>query len=102
MDALVVNRDIALEAAVNGVVLQEVGIRLRIAQVVDRHDLQRIAVVLVDDLEDLPPNAAEPVDCDPCWHRFPPLWLSAISYQLSVVNARSSVMCASGSDPALH
>ena len=58
----------AREAAVGGVVLEQVGVGLGVGQVVDRHDLQLVRVALHDGAQGLAPDASEAVDPDPSSH----------------------------------
>ena len=59
--------DLALERAERRVVLQEVGHRLRVAEVVQRDDLE-IGPERVPRAEEVPPDAAESVDADASSH----------------------------------
>jgi hypothetical protein len=63
-DLPVFDFDRALIGAVGRVVLHQVGVRLRVDEVVDGDDLQLVAMALVDRLDDLAADAAEPVDSD--------------------------------------
>ena len=56
--------DVARVAAVVGVVLEQVRVGLRVCQVVDRHDLEVIAMEVEHALEHLPTDSAEAVDAN--------------------------------------
>src|SRR5690606_13533709 len=57
-----VYRDLAVEAAVHGVVLQHVGQVVRLQQVVDGDDLDVVAEIRHRRTQDVAPDAAEAVD----------------------------------------
>ena len=69
-DDAVAERHLAGERAHRGVVLEEVRHRLRVAEVVDRDDLDVGAELLLR-AEEVPSDAAEAVDADPCRHDSP-------------------------------
>jgi hypothetical protein len=54
------------ETAVVCVIGKQVRVRLRVRQIVDRDDFERIAVTIQDRLQRLPTNASESVDPNPC------------------------------------
>ena len=54
----------AVEATVVGVVAEEMRVGGRVDEVVDRHDVELVAVALEHRLEHLPADAAESVDAD--------------------------------------
>jgi hypothetical protein len=66
VDGVFLHTDSLVEAAHHRVVLQQVGQLLVLEQVVDRHDLDVVAVT--EDAEDRAPDAAETVDTHPCRH----------------------------------
>jgi len=61
-DGVLLHLDGRLEAAVHGVVLQEVGQGLRVGDVVHGHDLERW--ILVRGAEEITADPPEPVDAD--------------------------------------
>jgi hypothetical protein len=63
--------DLALERPEVRVVAQEMRHRLRVAKVVQRHDLQ-VGLEGLLRAEEVPPDAAEPVDPDAKCHSSPP------------------------------
>src|SRR5207253_1777952 len=60
----VLGLDRAIEPTIVGVVLKQVRVGLRIHEVVNRHDLERIRMPIPYRLEDLTPDATETVDAD--------------------------------------
>src|SRR4030095_10611795 len=62
-DRAVAGRDAALEPAEHRVVLEQVRHRLRIAEIVDRDDVD-VGPLLQLGAKEVPPNAPEPVDPD--------------------------------------
>ena len=66
---------LAREAPVVAVVLEQVGVGLRVGEVVDRHHLQRVGVVVQHGLERLAPDAPEAVNAD---SRYQGLLLSTV------------------------
>ena len=73
---LAVDRDVvvvhdldgAIEAAVGGVVAEEVGVGRGVGNIVDRDDLDVVGMPLQDRLQALPADAAESVDAYTCRH----------------------------------
>src|SRR6185312_126540 len=70
-EPVVVVGDVAPEAAVHRVVLQEVGQRGRVGDVVHRHDLDALTAI-VRGTKDVPADPAEPVDANPYAHELDP------------------------------
>ena len=68
VDPVLARRDRAGEAAVHGVIAEQVGVGLYRTQVVDRHDLDVLAAVLDDRAKDEAADAAEAVDGDANGH----------------------------------
>ena len=60
-------RDLTFVVAVVGVVLEEVGVHLRVGEIVHRDDLE-LRVPLEDRLQELPADASETVDADAHTH----------------------------------
>ncbi len=58
-----------IEAAVVAVVLEEMGHSLQIADIIECHDLKRVAMMIPDCLQYLSPDAAEAVDTNTNCHR---------------------------------
>src|SRR5690606_25737788 len=67
-DVAAVDLDVALEAAVHGVVLQHVGQVVGLQQIVDRDDLDVAAEILDRRTQHVAPDAAEAVDAYPDRH----------------------------------
>ena len=67
-DGAVDGADLAGEGAVGAVVFQKMGVGLWIGEVVYGNDFDVIRMVVVDSLEDLAADAAEPVDADSGGH----------------------------------
>ena len=77
--------------AVGGVVLEEVGVHLRINEVVDRHHLN-FRRALNDCLQALPPNAAEAVNAYAYGHRVSPFDFTATARSHSGSPIRSTTI----------
>ncbi len=67
-DVLLLEADLTRIAAVVGVVLQEMGKRFRIGEIVDRHHLELTGVALLDCLEDLAANPPKTVNTNSNCH----------------------------------
>ena len=65
LDDAVADLDILVELPEDGVVLQQVPHRLRVAEVVDRHDVE-VAATLEVSAEEVPPNPPKSVDPHAC------------------------------------
>ena len=68
VDGVAVDRHLVREAAVHGVVAQQVGVGLDRAEIVDGHDLDVLAAGFDDGAQDVAPDAPEAVDGDPDSH----------------------------------
>src|SRR5439155_13288730 len=68
LESAISSHDLTRKAAVIGVVLEQMRVRLRVHQIVDGRDLQRIAMPLSNRFEYLAADPAEPIDADPNGH----------------------------------
>jgi hypothetical protein len=64
--------DLAVEAAMDAVVFQEMRVGLDRTQIVDRNHLEIVDAPLIERAEDEPPDAPEPIDGNPNSHGLPP------------------------------
>src|SRR5581483_5995844 len=87
------------EAPVDRVVLEQVGEGVRVGDVVDRHELERLLLEQHRGPQHVAPDASEPVDAHPHGHRRPPQLKSGIAARPKVT-ARTVRAPARSSAPA--